>query len=129
MELPPIVSEEEWRRAHQALLAKEKEASRARDALAAERRRQPRLEFSTDYAFEGPDGVVSFLDLFEGRRQLIVYHFWFPPDAQGEADVSGAGDQTPLSRPSRQSHAAPPFFETVGSNPALPPLKGPRSRQ
>jgi hypothetical protein len=62
--------------------AKEKEATRARDALAAERRRQPRLEFSTDYAFEGPDGVVSFLDLFEGRRQLIVYHFWFPPDGE-----------------------------------------------
>jgi predicted dithiol-disulfide oxidoreductase (DUF899 family) len=82
MELPPIVSKQEWRRAHEALLAKEKEATRARDALAAERRRQPRLEFSTDYSFEGPDGVVSFLDLFEGRRQLIVYHFWFPPDGQ-----------------------------------------------
>jgi predicted dithiol-disulfide oxidoreductase (DUF899 family) len=82
MDLTPIVSQEEWQRAHEALLAKEKEATRARDALAAERRRQPRLEFSTDYAFEGPDGVVSFLDLFEGRRQLIVYHFWFPPDGE-----------------------------------------------
>jgi predicted dithiol-disulfide oxidoreductase (DUF899 family) len=82
MELAPIVSKEEWQRAHEALLAKEKEATRARDALAAERRRQPRLEFSTDYSFEGPDGVVSFLDLFEGRRQLIVYHFWFPPDGE-----------------------------------------------
>src|SRR4051812_23733052 len=80
MELPPIVSQEEWQREHQALLAKEKEATRARDALAAERRRQPRLELSTAYEFEGPDGVVSFLDLFEGRRQLIVYHFWFPPE-------------------------------------------------
>jgi predicted dithiol-disulfide oxidoreductase (DUF899 family) len=79
MELPAIVSEREWRRAHEALLAKEKQATRARDALAAERRRQPMTEFSTDYSFEGPDGVVPFLDLFEGRRQLIVYHFWFPP--------------------------------------------------
>jgi predicted dithiol-disulfide oxidoreductase (DUF899 family) len=82
MELPPIVTKEEWQRAHEALLAKEKAATRARDVLAAERRRQPRLEFSTDYSFEGPDGVVSFLDLFEGRRQLIVYHFWFPPDGE-----------------------------------------------
>jgi predicted dithiol-disulfide oxidoreductase (DUF899 family) len=82
MELPPIVSKDEWQRAHEALLAKEKDATRARDALAAERRRQPRLELSTDYAFEGPDGVVSFLDLFEGRRQLIVYHFWFPLDGE-----------------------------------------------
>jgi predicted dithiol-disulfide oxidoreductase (DUF899 family) len=82
MELPPIVNQEEWQQAHEALLAKEKAATRARDALAAERRRQPRLEFSTDYQFEGPDGVVSFLDLFEGRRQLIVYHFWFPPDGE-----------------------------------------------
>jgi predicted dithiol-disulfide oxidoreductase (DUF899 family) len=80
MELPPIVSKEEWQRAHEALLAKEKEATLARDALAAERRRQPRLEFSTDSTFAGPDGEVTFLDLFEGRRQLIVYHFWFPPD-------------------------------------------------
>jgi predicted dithiol-disulfide oxidoreductase (DUF899 family) len=80
MELPPIVNQEEWQQAHEALLAKEKAATRARDALAAERRRQPRLEFATDYEFEGPNGVVSFLDLFEGRRQLLVYHFWFPPD-------------------------------------------------
>jgi predicted dithiol-disulfide oxidoreductase (DUF899 family) len=80
MDLPPIVTKEEWQRAHEALLAKEKAATRARDVLAAERRRQPRLEFSTDDSFEGPDGVVSFLDLFEGRRQLILYHFYFPPD-------------------------------------------------
>ena len=66
MELPPIVTQEEWKRAHKALLAKEKEATRARDALAAERRRQPRLEFSTEYEFEGPDGTATFLDLFEG---------------------------------------------------------------
>jgi predicted dithiol-disulfide oxidoreductase (DUF899 family) len=80
MELPEIVSEEEWQRSHEALLEKEKAATRARDALAAERRRQPMTEFSADYAFEGPDGVVKLTDLFEGRRQLLVYHFWFPPD-------------------------------------------------
>src|SRR5262245_28517060 len=82
MELPPIVSKDEWQRAHRALLAKEKEATRARDALAAERRRQPRLEFSTDSQFDGPDGVAGLTDLFEGRSQLIVYHFWFPQDGE-----------------------------------------------
>ena len=80
MELPQIVSREEWRRAHEALLAKEKQATRERDALAAERRRQPMMEFGTDYEFEGPEGVVTFAELFEGRSQLILYHFWFPKD-------------------------------------------------
>ena len=80
MELPQIVSREEWQQAHEALLAKEKQATRERDALAAERRRQPMMEFGTDYEFEGPEGVVTFADLFEGRSQLILYHFWFPKD-------------------------------------------------
>lgn len=80
MELPQIVSREEWQQAHEALLAREKQATRERDALAAERRRQPMMEFGTDYEFEGPDGVVTFADLFEGRSQLILYHFWFPKD-------------------------------------------------
>ncbi|MGH2985618.1 MAG: DUF899 domain-containing protein [Solirubrobacterales bacterium] len=82
MELPPIVSEEEWQRSHDALLAKEKEATRASDALAAERRRQPMIGFSADYSFEGPDGVLNLAELFRGRRQLILYHFWFPPDGE-----------------------------------------------
>ena len=82
MELPPIVSAEEWQQAHEALLAKEKEATRARDALAAERRRQPMTEFSPDHRFEGPEGVVTLADLFQGRSQLLVYHFWFPPEGQ-----------------------------------------------
>ena len=80
MELPQIVSEEEWQRSHEALLAKEKEATRASDALAAERRRQPMMEFSADYEFDGPEGRRTLAELFDGRRQLIVYHFWFPPD-------------------------------------------------
>jgi predicted dithiol-disulfide oxidoreductase (DUF899 family) len=80
MELPPIVTQEEWQQSHSALLAREKQATRERDALAAERRRQPMMEFSTDYEFEGPDGVVTLPELFEGRPQLIVYHFWFPPE-------------------------------------------------
>lgn len=75
LNLPEIVSRDEWRAARTALLEKEKELTRARDELNAERRRLPMVEIGKDYVFEGPDGEVSLLDLFEGRRQLIVYHF------------------------------------------------------
>ena len=93
MELPQIVSREEWQQAHEALLAKEKQATKERDALAAERRRQPMMEFGTDYEFEGPDGVVGFPDLFEGRPQLILYHFWFPQDGDPCGGCSMFTDQ------------------------------------
>jgi predicted dithiol-disulfide oxidoreductase (DUF899 family) len=81
--LPKIVSKGEWQKAHEKLLAKEKAATRARDALAAERRRQPMVEIEKEYVFEGPQGKASLLDLFEGRRQLIVYHFMFAPGVDG----------------------------------------------
>ena len=98
MELPPIVSEEEWQRSNEALRAKEKQATRARDALAAERRRQPMIEFPADYEFEGPDGIVTLTDLFEGRRQLILYHFWFPPGGDPCGGCSMFADQvSPLA--------------------------------
>jgi predicted dithiol-disulfide oxidoreductase (DUF899 family) len=98
MELPPIVSQEEWQRSHEALLEREKEATRARDALAAERRRQPMTEFSADHAFEGPGGVVTLADLFEGRRQLLLYHFWFPPGGTACGGCSMFSDQvSPLA--------------------------------
>ena len=93
MELPPIVTEEEWRRSHESLLAKEKEATRARDALAAERRRQPMVEMSADYEFQGPEGPVRLPDLFEGRSQLVLYHFWFPPDGDPCGGCSMFADQ------------------------------------
>jgi predicted dithiol-disulfide oxidoreductase (DUF899 family) len=83
MNLPPVVSPEEWAAAREELLVKEKELTRARDALAAERRRMPRQAVSKDYSFEGPAGPVSLLDLFEGRRQLIVYRFFFEPGVSG----------------------------------------------
>jgi predicted dithiol-disulfide oxidoreductase (DUF899 family) len=79
MNLPEVVSAEQWEAAHERLLAKEKEATRASDALAAERRRQPMFRIEKDYEFEGPEGKVGLRDLFEGRRQLIVYHFMFGP--------------------------------------------------
>jgi predicted dithiol-disulfide oxidoreductase (DUF899 family) len=88
MEMPPVVSPEEWEAARQELLVKEKELTRARDALAAERRRMPRVAVEKEYAFEGPDGPVSLLDLFGGRRQVIVYRFFYEP---GVADFPDGG--------------------------------------
>ena len=94
MQLPPIVDPEEWQRSQEALLEKEKAATRARDALAAERRRQPITEFSPDHSFEGPAGAnLSLADLFEGRPQLILYHFWFPPDGDPCGGCSMFTDQ------------------------------------
>ncbi len=83
MKLPPVVSSDEWQAARESLLVKEKEATRARDALAAERRQQPMVRIDKDYAFEGPDGTASLLDLFDGRRQLILYHFMFAAGVDG----------------------------------------------
>src|SRR5688572_9949451 len=83
MNLPPVVSGEEWEAAHEELLVREKAATRARDALAAERRRMPMMAVEKEYEFEGPDDTVSLLDLFAGRRQLIVYRFFFEPGVDG----------------------------------------------
>ena len=79
MSLPQIVSREEWLSARKELLAKEKAATRARDALNAERRRLPMVEIDKEYVFEGPEGNVGLVDLFDGRRQLILSHFMFNP--------------------------------------------------
>lgn len=78
--LPRIVSQEEWLRTRKELLAKEKTWSRQREAQAAELRKLPMVELEKDYVFEGPNGRRTLSELFEGRRQLIVYHFMFEPD-------------------------------------------------
>jgi predicted dithiol-disulfide oxidoreductase (DUF899 family) len=80
---PPIVSPEAWEIARREMLVKEKALTRARDALAAERRRMPWMAVGNAYTFEGPRGTVSLLDLFEGRRQLIVYRAFFEPEVFG----------------------------------------------
>jgi predicted dithiol-disulfide oxidoreductase (DUF899 family) len=80
---PPIVSLEEWEAARVRLLAREKDLTRARDALAAERRRMPWLAVEKTYEFNGPNGKASLLDLFDGRRQLIVYRAFFEPGVFG----------------------------------------------
>src|SRR5213592_2893391 len=86
MNLPPVVSSMEWQAAREAFLAQEKEATRARDALAAERRRLPMVRIDKDYAFDGPAGKATLLDLFEGRRQLLLYHFMFGPSQDAGCD-------------------------------------------
>ena len=75
MEKPEIVSAEQWQQARDELLVAEKELTRARDRLAARRRRLPMVKVPTDYAFDTPDGPKNLLDLFEGRDQLVVYQF------------------------------------------------------
>src|SRR6266480_4303698 len=79
MSLPRVASREEWLAARKELLTEEKAMTHARDALNTKRRELPMVRVEKDYVFEGPDGKVSLLDLFEGRRQLIVGHFMFDP--------------------------------------------------
>jgi predicted dithiol-disulfide oxidoreductase (DUF899 family) len=86
MNLAPDVSAEEWQAAREALLVKEKEATRARDALAADRRRLPRVQIEKDYTFDGPEGKAALSDLFEGRTQLLLYHFMFGPNQDAGCD-------------------------------------------
>ena len=86
MKTAPIVSREEWAAARDAMLVKEKEMTRAGDALAAERRRMPWMAVEEDYSFEGPNGEVSLLDLFEGRRQLVVYRAFYGPEVTTYAE-------------------------------------------
>ena len=75
-----VVSHDEWTEARKALLAREKEFSRQREALARERRELPWEEVTKDYVFDGPDGKLTLPDLFDGCSQLVVYHFMFPPE-------------------------------------------------
>ncbi|MHA6621209.1 DUF899 domain-containing protein [Pseudonocardia sp. DLS-67] len=91
MKTPQVVSKGEWDAAREQMLVKEKELTRARDALAAERRRMPWLAVEKSYEFEGPRGRVGLLDLFEGRRQLIVYRAFFEPGVHGWPDQACVG--------------------------------------
>jgi predicted dithiol-disulfide oxidoreductase (DUF899 family) len=80
MVTPGVVSRTEWNQEREVLLKKEKDLTRARDEVSAQRRRLPMVKIDKPYAFQGPDGHAALIDLFEGRRQLIVYHFMFHPD-------------------------------------------------
>ncbi len=91
MSLPKIASREEWLAARKALLDKEKELTRERDALNVERRNLPMVEVEKDYVFDGPDGQVRLIDIFEGRGQLIIYHFMFDPSWEDGCPSCTAG--------------------------------------
>src|SRR3954452_3070537 len=91
MRTAPTVSPQEWEAARRRLLVKEKELTRARDAMAAERRRMPWLRIEKDYRFDGPDGRVGLLDLFEGRRELIVSRAFLEPGVFGWPDHACRG--------------------------------------
>jgi predicted dithiol-disulfide oxidoreductase (DUF899 family) len=91
MSLPNVVSRDEWLAARKELLAKEKELTRRRDALNVARRMLPMVAIDKEYVFEGPDGKATLLDLFEGRRQLIVAHFMFDPSWDDGCPSCSAG--------------------------------------
>src|SRR5687768_1572501 len=91
MQTPEIVSAEDWAAARDALLVEEKALVRARDALAAKRRRMPWAEVHADHVFDTPDGEASLLDLFDGRSQLVVYRAFFEPGVTGWPDHACVG--------------------------------------
>jgi predicted dithiol-disulfide oxidoreductase (DUF899 family) len=91
MSLPEVVSRDEWLVARKELLTKEKQFTRKRDALNVERRELPMVRIDKDYVFEGPEGKVGLLDLFDGRRQLIVGHFMFDPSWEDGCPSCSAG--------------------------------------
>jgi predicted dithiol-disulfide oxidoreductase (DUF899 family) len=91
MSLPKVVSRAEWLAAREGLLAKEKEMTRQRDALNVERRQLPMVKIEKDYKFQGPAGEVGLVDLFEGRPQLIIYHFMFHPEWEDGCPSCTAG--------------------------------------
>jgi predicted dithiol-disulfide oxidoreductase (DUF899 family) len=104
IESQKIVSQEEWLAAHESLLVKEKQLTRERDALNAERRRMPWLAVEKKYEFDGPKGKASLLDLFEGRRQLIVYRAFFEPGVHGWPDHGCRGCSLGADQVSHLAH-------------------------
>ena len=104
MQKPPVVSAQAWEAARQEMLVKEKAHTRARDALAAERRRMPWTAVTKNYVFEGSDGKASLLDLFAGRRQLIVYRAFYEPGVHGWPDHGCRGCSMVADQVAHLSH-------------------------
>jgi predicted dithiol-disulfide oxidoreductase (DUF899 family) len=131
---PPVVSREKWLVERKKLLTHEKELTKQRDRVNAERRRLPMVKIEKTYVFEGPNGKRTLKELFEGRRQLIIYHFMFDPNwSKGcpacTRHVNTIGDLSPLSDldttfvlvsraplPKLEAYKA----EKVGSSPGFP---------
>ena len=91
MSLPRIASRDDWRAARIELLAREKELTRQRDALSAARRSLPMVEIEKDYVLDGPAGPARLPDVFEGRAQLIIYHFMYDPEWEAGCSSCTAG--------------------------------------
>jgi len=104
MKLPPVVTSSEWEAARQELLIKEKAVTRSRDALASERRRMPWMAVDKEYEFEGPYGSARLVDLFDGRRQLIVYRAFFEPGVHGWPDHACPGCSMVADQVAHVSH-------------------------
>jgi predicted dithiol-disulfide oxidoreductase (DUF899 family) len=105
MDQPRIVSRAEWLAARKELLSKEKELTRKRDALSAERRKLPMVKADKEYLFDAPGGKRTLTDLFDGRSQLIVYHFMFGPDwSEGCPYCSFLVDHTDAARVHLEQH-------------------------
>jgi predicted dithiol-disulfide oxidoreductase (DUF899 family) len=104
MQTPPIVSPQEWQAAQAKMLVKEKAMTRARDALAAERRQMPWTPVEKTYGFDGPQGRMSLADLFAGRRQLIVYRAFFEPGVHGWPDHACMGCSLGADQVSHPAH-------------------------
>src|SRR6202453_1949754 len=104
MSTPPIVSSQEWEDARLQLLVKEKELTRSRDALAAQRRRMPWMAVEKQYAFDGPKGKASLLDLFDGRRQLVLYRAFFDSNVYGWPDHACVGCSLGADQVSHLAH-------------------------
>ncbi|HEY2476761.1 MAG TPA: DUF899 domain-containing protein [Candidatus Cybelea sp.] len=124
---PPVVSPEQWEAAREKLLVKEKELTRARDALAAERRRMPWMRVEKNYTFDSPKGKVSLLDLFEGRRQLVIYRAFFEPGVYGWPEHACRGCSMMADQVAHVAHlnARDTTFANVsrGSQPDIERLK------
>ena len=115
--LPRVVSRDEWLAARKELLAREKELTKQRDAMSAERRRLPMVRIEKQYVFEGPDGKASLLDLFEGRRQLMVGHFMFDPSWEEGCPSCSAGADEISSGLLRHLHVRDTTFVYVSRAP------------
>jgi predicted dithiol-disulfide oxidoreductase (DUF899 family) len=117
MSLPRIASRDEWMAARMELLAREKELTRQTDALNADRRRLPMVRIDEDYVFTGPDGEVGLVDLFEGRRQLIVQHFMFDPEWEDGCSSCSAGADEMANGLLDHLHARDTTFAAVSRAP------------
>jgi predicted dithiol-disulfide oxidoreductase (DUF899 family) len=99
-----VVSKADWEQALSEIRAEEKNATRERDALAARRRRLPVVAVEKPYEFEGPRGPATLLDMFEGRRQLLLYHFMFAPGVDGWPDAGCPGCSMFVDQVGHQAH-------------------------